>query len=594
MKRSLLYWFSILLTALAVVNWQGCSDDNGQDDDNPQTTVLFAEAYDSSGAIPAAEVMTFVTQEGGLMKAEVYAGQVIIHSSNATATQMHELVVKNGGRIVAQIPGAGNYLAVTDKTKMSLFLNVLYDSPLVEMAFPNRPCVPKRPGTGVNAGSSGLSAKTTLSVNALSGDAGSIVQTIDVESSIGCDPLTHLGAVAAVAGKSGVDVHTNALEVDAEGNADYEGPFTKVVELIEYAYLHKKPVVINISMGGRDEVAGESEDFYLYMCHTLEEISTNVPGILDYAVVMIACTNNHVDETQTITGLVNRDPGADLWNHLYFVGGQSGAAGCTGGGGTGYAASGTTSYLAAPSCDQPIPNSQCAVSGNSFAVPQVAGTVARTYELMKQEGQEMSVSEITAKLWEYQTLYSGQVPTPEQLRDYIKGIVPQALYDGTWHGTFKYTASVPQEEGPDLIVNTSFTIDFTLKSELSLPGYPHMLRFQAITCSDQRFGATMAVVPDQQLSMALLPGAYASEGEQGMGFVIEFPNGSTIMTNNNDAGCFTVNPAGTLIASTALVEDDAFLAGTNIGDSNNPLSGPGQYAYNWCTFRNWKMERVMY
>lgn len=579
MKKNILHISVTALFLSALILSAGCSKEKDSDGDNPPESVLFEGAFDSSGTCPPAQEITYLTEEGSLMQTEVYPGQIIIHVSGPSAEQVRSLVVKNGGRIVVQVPKAGHYMVEIDASKTSQFLNAMYDSPLVKMAFPNRPSVVKGTVTG-----SALKSEAT-------GDAGSIIQTIDMEDMIGCDPMSHLDAVAAVAGNAGVNVHTNDVTISGS-NSNYDVPFRKTIELIEYSYLHKTPVVINISMGGRDEVAGESEIFYRYMCYILDSISGATPGILDNAVIMIACTNNHVDETQTINNIVSHNPNAVFWDHLYFVGGQGGAAGCTGGGGTGYAAAGTGNYLAAPSCDQPIPGSQCVVTGNSFAVPQLTSTVARTWELMKQDGQEMKVSEIAAKLWEYQTLYSGQVPTPEQLRDYIKGIVPQALYDGTWRGTFRYRASVPQDEGPDLIINTSFTLNFTLKSEVNLPGYPHLLRFQAITCSDPRFGATVAVVPDAKLSMAFLPGTYSSDGEQGMGFLIEFPNGSSIMTNNNMNGCFTVNPSGTVIASTALVEGDAFLATTNIGDSNDPASGPGQYAYNWCTFKSWKMERV--
>lgn len=587
-----------VLVLLGAVLLQACSKDDS-DDQKPDNEVLFEDAFDSIGTFPEVHEMIFVTQEGQLMRSDVFPGQIIIRSNGATADQIRNLVVKNGGRIGAQLPAAGMYVVLIDPAKTSVFLNVMYENLLVSMAFPNRPSVARKAErsavvlqTAVDAAMKTAATKSVGVSFSTDGDAGSIIQTIDLETGVDCGSVTHLAAVAAVAAKTGVSVNTYAVPVNADGFSDFNAPFKKLAELIKYSYKNKKPIVINISMGGRDTIPGEPELFYQCVCETLEQLEIDQPGILENAVVTVALTNNHVNETQSINTLINMDPSAAFWRHLYFVGGQSGAAGCTGGGGTGYAAMGTTSYLAGPSCDQDIPGTSCNLTGNSFSTPAVSGTLAATYELLKQEGETVLLPDIAEKLFEYQNLYSGQLPTPEQLRDYVKGIVPAGLYDGTWHCTFYYTASVPQEEGPDLIVNTSFTIDFTIKSEVSVPGYPQLLRFQAITCSDPRFGAIMAITPNSQLSMAILPASYGSQSEPGQGLIIEFPNGSTIMTNNNIAGAFTVNPQGNVIASSALVEDDAYLAATNIGDSNNPMSGPGQYAYNWCTFRQWRMEKV--
>jgi hypothetical protein len=406
--------------------------------------------------------------------------------------------------------------------------------------------------------------------------------------------MTHLEAVALKAGEAGTGVNTHDVSVDPDENADLSYPFRKTIELIEYSYVNKKPVVINLSMGGDDAIPGCANEFYTIMCYVLDSIATLNPQILDYAVVMMACTNNYENETSEINALTSIDPGSVIWNHLYFVGAGEGAGGCTTPGtGQGYADPGTGNYLSAPSCNQPIPTTNCSPSGNSFAVPQLAGVVAKTYELLKQDNNLKQLSEITEALWAYQAQYSGNLPTPEQLVAFITGIVPVALYDGTWQGTFSYRASVPQDEDPNEIINTSFMVTITLKSEVSLPDYPHLLRIQSVTCSDPRFGATMAVVPNQELSMVFIPGNYGSQGAQGMGIIIEFPNGSTIMTNNSYDGCFSIDPTGTVIASTAIVEDDAFLAGTGIGDSEDPTSGPGLYAYNWCTFRHWKFEKVV-
>ncbi len=593
----------VVIVALWAVTWMGCSKDDKDDDDNvTQPSVLFEGAFDSIITYPAPAELIYVSQDGGLVKADVFPGQVIVlATTETTADQMKELVVKNSGKIVVQVPFIGHYVIQTDPAKTNAFLNAMYSSPLVSLACPNRP------STAKNAvGESGI-RKSTLQENAIRestigesairlkssmGDAGSIIQTVDVESMIGCNQLSHLDAVALVAAQSGVGVNTNDVSVDIYGRGDYSRPFVKTVQLIEYAYQHKTPMVINLSLGGKDEKAGDPMLFYTLMCSTLETVARKKAEMLEYVVVNLALTNNHWDESPEINVLKAKDPESEIWKHLYFVGAEEGAGGCTDGGGVGYAVSGTENYLSAPACNQPIPTTNCALTGTSGAVPQVSGVVARTYELLKQDNQELPLWQISDALWQYQKSYSGNLPTPEQLVAFITGDIQEALYDGNWKGTFQYRASVPQEEGPNVIVNASFMVTFTLKSEVAVTGYPHLLRFQVVTCSDPRFGATMPVVPDQQLSMAFLPGSYGSQSDQGLGIIIEFPNGSTIMTNNDEAGTFTVDPTGRIIESTALVEDDAFLASTGIGDSNDPNSGPGLYAYNWCMFKHWKVERV--
>lgn len=606
MKKIITVAFPFVLL-ISVINWMGCSKDDGQDDNNVPPTGLLEGAFDSITTYPEPAEITYITQEGKLVTTEIFPGQIMILVSGPSAVQVKDLVTKNGGKIVVQVPKAGHYMATIDPLKTNIFLKAMYESPLVKFACPNRPCI-ARGDVRVSAnwiGSMGSEAElesaggkfNSVEIPVLKstvGDQGSIIQTVDVENMIGCDQLSHLDAVALIAGKSGTGVNTNDVSIDIYGRTDMDLPFRKTIELIEYSYIHKTPVVINLSIGGDDDIPGAPLAFYQFMCHALDSISGAYPNILDYAVVMMACTNNMENETQEINSLISIDPGSLIWKHLYFVGADEGAAGCTTPGeGAGYADPGTGNYLSAPACNQPIPNTTCTATGNSAAVPQVSGVVAKTYELLKQDNNTMPIADIAEALWNYQKLYSGNLPTPEQLVAFISGVVQIALYDGTWNGTFNYTASVPQEEGPNVIINTSFTLSFTLKSEVSLPGYPHLLRFQSVTCSDPRFGATMAVIPDQQLSMAFLPGSYGSQSEEGMALIIEFPNGSVIMTNNSYDGSFSIDPTGTIIASSYLVENDAFLAGTGIGDPNNPVSGPGQYAYNWCIFRNWSLKKVL-
>jgi hypothetical protein len=164
-------------------------------------------------------------------------------------------------------------------------------------------------------------------------------------------------------------------------------------------------------------------------------------------------------------------------------------------------------------------------------------------------------------------------------------------YDGTWAGTFYYTARIPQESGPPTIVNESFTVSITLESKVAIPGIPQVLTVTSATCSDPTFGATTPVIPQAPLSLAILPASFGSSSLLGQGINIIFPNGSELSTANSTDGAFTVNAVGQVLASTALVATDAFLASGTVDDSNLPGSGPGGYAYNWCTFTSWSLTK---
>lgn len=164
-------------------------------------------------------------------------------------------------------------------------------------------------------------------------------------------------------------------------------------------------------------------------------------------------------------------------------------------------------------------------------------------------------------------------------------------YDGTWAGTFYYTARIPQESGPPTIVNESITVSITLESKVAIPGIPQVLTVTSATCSDPTFGATTPVIPQAPLSLAILPASFGSSSLLGQGINIIFPNGSELSTANSTDGAFTVNAVGQVLASTALVATDAFLASGTVDDSNLPGSGPGGYAYNWCTFTSWSLTK---
>ena len=397
----------ILMLILVLMINAGCKKDKDDNNNDPQNSTLFEGAFDHRTTHPDPAVKTYVTQEGGLQQTEIYPGEIVVLVSGPSAEQVNELVTKNGGTIIVQVPKAGHYVVEVEPDKTNEFLNAMYDSPLVKFARPNQPCKART----VNAE---FPEDGTLKAS-LTGNEGSIIQTVDVEAAIdGCGNVSHLDAISRIAAKSGVGVNTNDVSTNIYGDTDFDLPFRETLQLIEYSYIHKTPVVINVSLGGRDDVPGAALAFYQFMCHALDSISSNDPKILEYSVVLMSCTDILQNETQTINSLKSVDPSSAIWNHLYFVGATEGPGGCTTPGeGVGYADPGTQNYLSAPACNQPIPDAQCTATGNSAAVPQISGVVAKTYELLKQDNKTMQVSEITEYLWAYQNTYSGNLPTPD-------------------------------------------------------------------------------------------------------------------------------------------------------------------------------------
>jgi len=462
----------------------------------------------------------------------------------------------------------------------------MYQSSIVADAFPNSVVR----GNGFSGNRGIVSGDGNGSVD---GDQGSIIQTIDLSADMGCsDHVYHKDAVGAVAAAGGAGVNVNDVTVyspktDSAGADSYKS-MQKMLSLLNYAYDHNLPVVINMSMGGNDNIRDDDYFYYKRFAYLLQAVEKQNPHILDNAVIILSGADVNRNETSDFEQLQNDFKNSPLWDHLYFAGSQEGANGC----GLGYADNGTANVISAPACHIKIPNSVCTRSGNSFSAPFISGLVAETYEMLKKADIKMKLPEITAKLWQYQTENNGSLPTASELYSICAGNGGFGnKYDGTWNGIFYYTATISQPTGPPTIVNTSFTLSMTLVSSASVPGYPQMLTVTSVTCSDPTFGATSAVVPTAPLSMALLPAAFGSPSLSGMGITIDFPNGSHIFTSNSVDGAFTIDANGRNLASTNLVLNAAFSAGGQVEDSNLPGSGPGGYAYNWCTFTSWSLVR---
>lgn len=572
----------LVVVAFMLIFFSGCKE---KDEDDPAG--VLEGSFDNLTSYPPPAQLEFERKDGSKVKMLVYPGQVIVLSPTGTIAEVSQLIKQNNGTVTVQIPVAGLYLATVDPAKEGDFISAMFQSFLVADAFPNA-VIRVKADDGDNF-TGWKNASGTLSPQ---GDKNSLIQTIDLNQVMGCpDGITHMQAVANVAGEGGVSVNINDVTVpdnqDLKG-ADYCKAMKKTLEVLNYAHEHNLPVVINMSMGGKDNVIGDNYWYYRRYITMFQAIEMKSPHLLDNAVLLMSAGDTSINETGDLQYLHQEFPGSPVWDHIYMVGSQEAPFGC----GMGYANKGTANYLSAPACDVTIPDSPCPGTGNSFAVPRISGLVAETWEMLQQAGIVATIPEITSALCTYQSEHNGQLPTVIQLFNLFAGGEPEVDYSGTWSGTFYYKAEIPQESGPPQVVNTSFILTMTLEATVALPGYPHMLKVTAVTCSDPTFGATMAVAPDPQLSIAFLPAAYGSASDQGMAITVKFPNGSDIFTTNFPAGAFTIAADGLKIESTSLVTNNAFSAGGTVDNSTEPGSGPGGYAYNWCTFKSWSLVKL--
>ena len=569
----------IALFGLFSLIFMGCS--KSEEDTSGTSSGLFENSFDNMTVYPDPLPQSYTRKNGTVAKDTTFPGQVVV-LADGSATEITQLITQNKGTIAAQIPTVGLYLATLDAADVNAFLSALYQSALITDAFPN--IILRGRGTLNECGSASVK-----------GDQNSLIQTIDVSADMGCsDKVYHTDAVGAVAGAGGVSTHVNDITVfnpkTKNAGADSYKSMQKILELLNYAYEHNEPVIINISMGGDDNDETDNYWFHKRFCYLLEAAEMKNPHILDNAIILMSGANIKRNETDDYVQLKQNDfPGSPIWDHLYFVESQEGTNGCN----LGYADNGTANVLSAPACHVQIPNSLCTRSGNSFSTPYIASLVGQTYEMLKQADIKMSIPEITAKLWTYQKENNGSLPTVAQLFSICAGnIGPDVKYDGTWSGKFNYTATIPDPKGGlPTIVNTSFTLTITLVSAAAVTGQPQMLTVTSVTCTDPTFGATSPITPTGSLSIAFLPIAYGSPSLQGLGINIEFPNGSHISSSNLVDGAFTIDANGRVLASTSLVANAAFIAGGQVDDSNLPGSGPGGYAYNWCTFTSWSLSR---
>jgi hypothetical protein len=584
-------FFTGILVCVIVLLHSGCKKDEGGS--SMPATGLFEGSFNKLSTYPAAEQTILQRRDGTVANQLVYPGQVILLSYAASVTEITELISSNNGTVSVQVPLAGFYVASVDPSKQDAFIKNMLLNTKVADAFPNSVVGIKEVGN-TQSGNGNQSKGGTIAYGTLNstGDKTSFIQTIDIKQDVGCDDhITHMQAVANMASAGGVSTNTNDVSVTLDGGgiaADYIKSMMKTMEVLNSAKEQNLPVVINMSLGGIDTIPGDTYWYYRRFITMFEAVETKNPGLLDNAVLIMACSDINYDETSDLEYLHNEFPNSPVWDHIYMVGSQEGPQGCR----MGYAAQGTANYISAPACDIQVPGSSCVGTGNSLGVPQVSNLVALTYQELQKTGTEVKIPEIMAALTGFQKKHNGKLPTVTELVNMFIGGEPEVDYSGTWSGTFLYTARVPQPSGLYKIYNTSFILTVTFEPIAAVPGFSQVMRVSAVTCSDPTFGATMVVTPDPQQSLMMLPATYGSSSDAGAALMVKFPNGSYIFTSNAVAGSFTVDASGTKIESTAAVLNNAFSAGGTVENSTEPGSGPGGYAYNWCTFKSWSLVKL--
>jgi len=573
-KSKILFTLIMMIGVLLMLTWSCKKKD---DNNNPASLNLLDNSFDSITTYPPPSKLTYTSKDGAVVTENVFPGQIVVLVSTTSYSTVTQLIKQNSGTVVAQIPNAGLYVATINTNSVNTFLSAMYQSSIVVDAFPNSVVV----GRGI---------MNHFGNSSIEGDPNSIIQTIDVSANINCGQTYHEDAVGGISAVGGVSVQINDVTVD-NANTDTASSaihkmMEKLLKILHYANQHNLPVIINMSMGSSDDTKDGNYHFYKKFSYLLQAVEKQSPNVLDNAVIFLSGSDKSINETSSFKDLLQTDfPGSPIWDHLYFVESQEGANGC----GLGYATIGTANVLSAPACNIPIPNTSCTGWGNSFSAPFIANLVAQTYNLILKSNEKVSVTEITAKLRAYQASNSGSLPSAAQLFSLCVGSGGFGTkYDGTWSGTFFYTAEVPQPSGPPSIINTSFTLSVTLVSLVSFPGYPQVLTVTKASCSDPTFGATSPVEP-LALSLATLPETFGSTSLSGQGIMINFPNGSSIFTENM-AGALIVSANGRSLSNVSIPGTEAFSAGTG-DDSNLPGSGPGGYAYNWCTFTSWYLVR---
>ena len=152
MKRGLKLIAAIFLASLTAITLTTCggggggSGDGGGGSSNSGggggggggTTDLMSGAVPPPDTVPQTVTMQYVTEDGTTIDIEAIEGWVIVHfDSTVSANTAENLILNNGGKIIAKVPNAGFYVAeVASGSEMS-FIDKMKQESSVDFAEPD-------------------------------------------------------------------------------------------------------------------------------------------------------------------------------------------------------------------------------------------------------------------------------------------------------------------------------------------------------------------------------------------------------------------------------------------------------------------------
>ena len=159
-------------------------------------------------------------------------------------------------------------------------------------------------------------------------------------------------------------------------------------------------------------------------------------------------------------------------------------------------------------------------------------------------------------------------------------------YDGNYIGEFKYIYYVKGQDETYSPVEGGFQLTLTLKC-LVTAGGSTVLNITKAVCSDPNFGCQLGGCVPVSPTIANLPAAPPTTPSNlstaGQGIVLFFPNGSTILTNNNP-GALNVTTSGRILSNSldpAIQNSTWTASGGNFPSSSVPPGGPVTKFKSW-------------
>jgi len=405
----------------------------------PSSKIISDGSFDNITTYPAPVDITYTRKDGTVGTVNAFPGQVVILANPATSVNtVTTLITQNGGAVAAQIPNIGFYVATISPSALDTFLAAMYASSAVLDAFPN----------GFVDGSRDTTSMREDTINAASGDASSLIQTIDLSLLIGCGTMFHEDAVKNVAGSNGMDVQINDVtssdKETTNAGTDYNTVNRTLINILSHAEQNNLPVIINMSLRPKPDNAATEYYFHKHYAMMLDSVAKHYPALLKNAVILISGSDTSLDQTDSFKKLFQVDfPGSAMWNNLYFVESQEGVG--PGGCGIGYADIGPTNdmnVMSAPGCHIPV-SATCVANGTSFSTPEIANLIAQAFLAVNKK---INLGIIAKDLMKYQKNNQGRLPSLTQLVNLAKGgaaIYPESVFFDATGGSGSVTVTAP-------------------------------------------------------------------------------------------------------------------------------------------------------